>query len=57
VPFQSNLGGNWIQLTAGVDAKITKAGTLFANISYETGTAPHGDSYAYNGKVGLRIAW
>ena len=57
VPFQSNLGGNWVQLTAGVDAKITKAGTLFANFSYETGTAPHGDSYAYTGKVGLRIAW
>jgi autotransporter family porin len=57
VPFQSDLGGTWVEFTAGVDAKITNAATLFANVSYETGTAPHGDSYAYNGKVGLRIAW
>jgi outer membrane autotransporter protein len=55
VPFQSNLGGNWVELNAGVDAKIARAATLLANVGYEIGL--RGNSYAYNGKVGLRMSW
>ena len=55
VPFQSYLGGSWFELNVGMDAKITAATSLFANVGYQIST--NGNITAYNGKMGLRMAW
>jgi outer membrane autotransporter protein len=55
VPFQSSISGAWFELNAGVDAKITTATSLFASAGYQVSI--NGNTTAYNGKGGLRIAW
>ena len=55
VPFQSNMSGTWFELNAGMDAAITNATSLFANVGYQVST--NANTTAYNGKVGLRVAW
>jgi len=42
-------------LNAGMDAQITRATSLFANVGYQVST--NGNTTAYNGKAGLRVAW
>lgn len=56
LPFVSEIGGSWLGINLGVNAKLTEAVSLFANGTYDnriTGSA----SYAYNGKLGIRTAW
>lgn len=55
IPFQSDLGGGWFEFNAGVDAKITVATSLFASGGYQVSAG--GNTTAYNGKGGLRVAW
>jgi outer membrane autotransporter protein len=55
IPFQSDLGGGWFEFNAGVDAKITVATSLFASGGCQVST--DGNTTAYNGKGGLRVAW
>jgi outer membrane autotransporter protein len=55
VPFQSDIGGTWVEVNAGLDAHITKATSLFASVGYQVST--NGSMTAYNGKGGLRVAW
>ncbi|WP_213735688.1 autotransporter outer membrane beta-barrel domain-containing protein [Bradyrhizobium sp. dw_411] len=55
VPFQSDIGGAWVEINAGLDAQITKATSLFASVGYQVST--NGNMTAYNGKGGLRVAW
>ena len=55
VPFQSNISGAWFELNAGLDAQITGATSLFASAGYQVAT--NGNTTAYNGKAGLRVAW
>lgn len=56
LPFSSEIGGSWLGINLGADAKISQTISIFANATYEnriTGT----NSYAYNGKLGVRTAW
>ncbi|MGY3618842.1 autotransporter outer membrane beta-barrel domain-containing protein [Bradyrhizobium sp. USDA 10063] len=55
VPFQSNIGGTWFELNAGMNAQITRATSLFANVGYQVST--NADTTTYSGKVGMRMAW
>jgi outer membrane autotransporter protein len=55
IPFRADLGGGWAELNVGMTAQITDAVSLFANASYQHGL--DGDSRAYDGKLGFRIAW
>jgi outer membrane autotransporter protein len=55
VPFLSNMSGTWVELNAGMNAEITRATSLFANIGYQIST--NANTTAYNGKMGLRMAW
>jgi len=55
IPFRADLGGGWAELNVGITAQITDAVSLFANASYQHGL--DGDSRAYDGKLGFRIAW
>ena len=55
IPFQSDIGGAWAEVNAGLDAKVTKATSLFGSVGYQIST--NGNMTAYNGKAGLRVAW
>lgn len=55
IPFRSDIGGTWFELNAGVNAEINRETSLFANVGYQVAT--RGNSDAYNGKLGLRLAW
>jgi outer membrane autotransporter protein len=55
VPFRSDLGGTWFEINIGASGQIGQSTSLFANVSYETRFKAN--SYAYNGKIGLRITW
>jgi outer membrane autotransporter protein len=55
IPFRADLGGSWLELNAGISGKIGPSTSLFANVSYHTRF--HGNSYAYDGKIGLRMSW
>jgi len=54
-PFRADLGGGWAELNGGITAQLTRDVSLFANASYQRGL--DGDSRAYDGKLGFRIAW
>lgn len=55
VPFRSDIGGTWLNLNAGISARLGRETTLYANVNYDLGF--NGDGYAYSGKIGLRMAW
>jgi outer membrane autotransporter protein len=55
VPFRSDIGGTWLNVNAGVSARLSRQATLFANLNYDVGF--NGDRYAYSGKIGVRMAW
>ena len=55
MPFQSNISGSWFEINGGLDASITKATVVFVNVGYEVSV--DGSRTAYNGKMGLRVAW
>ncbi|MCP1913203.1 outer membrane autotransporter protein [Bradyrhizobium elkanii] len=55
IPFNSSLGGSWGELNAGVSGQLNRFTTLFANGSYQQRF--EGKTYAYEGKLGIRINW
>lgn len=55
VPFQSNLKGSWYEITAGVNARVSRATSLYANLGYQKGI--NQGIQAVNGAVGVRVNW
>jgi len=55
LPFHADLGGNWAEINVGVSATVNRTTALYANASYQTGL--DGRSFAYDGKVGVRMNW
>jgi outer membrane autotransporter protein len=55
VPFHADLGGNWAEINVGVSAMVNRTTALYANASYQTGL--DGRSFAYDGKLGIRMNW
>ncbi|WP_147306461.1 autotransporter outer membrane beta-barrel domain-containing protein [Methylovirgula sp. 4M-Z18] len=55
LPFQSNLGGSWGELNAGVSGQITHNAVLNASLGYQLGL--DGRRHGYDGKIGLRFNW
>jgi len=55
IPFRSDLGGSWGELNAGINGQIDRYTTLFANASYQQRF--EGKTYAYDGKLGIRVNW
>lgn len=57
VPFTSNLGGNWFEITSGLTAKIKDHLKLYASAGYDIGLNNSNKSYAYNGSIGANMVW
>lgn len=55
VPFQSDLGGSWWEVGAGISAQWRKGMSLYATISYDKGFDE--GIKAINGNLGLRVNW
>jgi outer membrane autotransporter protein len=55
IPFRANLFGNWAEINAGVSATLNRTTSLYANGSYQEGF--DGRSFAYTGKLGIRVNW
>ncbi|MCP1835349.1 outer membrane autotransporter protein [Bradyrhizobium sp. USDA 4532] len=55
IPFRSSLGGGWGELNVGISGQINSFTTLFANASYQQPF--EGRTYAYDGKLGIRVNW
>lgn len=55
IPFRAGLQGTWGELNAGISGQINRTTTLFANASYQSRF--ESGSYAYNGKLGVRVNW
>jgi autotransporter family porin len=55
VPFRADLGGDWAEINVGVSASLNRTTEIYANASYNEGL--DGRSFAYDGKVGLRMNW
>lgn len=55
IPFRADFSGGWAELNTGITAQLTRDVSLFANASYQREL--DGDSTAYGGKLGFRVAW
>ena len=55
IPFNAELKGSWGEINGGISGQFTDAITVFADASYQRRL--EGNSYSYNGKVGLRVNW
>jgi outer membrane autotransporter protein len=55
VPFRADLSGDWAEINVGVSASLNRTTEIYANASYNEGL--DGRSFAYDGKVGLRMNW
>lgn len=55
VPFTASIDGSWWELKGGVTAQLTRTASLFGSIGYQRAFGD--DSYAFEGKVGLRFNW
>jgi outer membrane autotransporter protein len=55
VPFRSDIGGPWGELNVGVNGQVNRFTSLFANASYQSRF--EGKTYAYDGKLGIRVNW
>ncbi|KRE17271.1 hypothetical protein ASE66_30720 [Bosea sp. Root483D1] len=55
IPFNSDLGGAWGEVRAGVDAQITRNAALYASAGYSVGF--NGRSHGYDGRIGVKVIW
>ena len=57
LPFHADLSGTWVELNAGVSARVTKSFEVFANINYDNSLDRPNETYAYEGTLGVRFTW
>ena len=57
IPFEADLFGPTFEINTGFTAAVTSNTAVYANASYLVGIGGSADGNAYDGKLGLRIAW
>jgi len=55
IPFRADLGEAWVEINAGIAARLDRHTALFASASYDIGL--EGRTEAWDGKIGLRVQW
>lgn len=55
IPFRASLRGGWFEINGGLDAQVVRNVSLVANASYQHGFDSR--SYAYHGRLGVRVNW
>ncbi|MBA2125715.1 hypothetical protein DLM45_05685 [Hyphomicrobium methylovorum] len=57
VPLAANMGGPTFEINGGFTADIGGGASIYANASYLVGMGEHADGNAYDGKLGIKVAW
>lgn len=55
IPFSAELEETWVELGLGGSLQLNPTTTLYGNVNYET--TFDGDSYGFDGKIGVRMNW
>jgi outer membrane autotransporter protein len=55
LPFRRNIAEDWVELASGFTYQVGANTALFASSSYNIGL--DGDGEAWDGRVGLKVAW
>jgi len=57
VPFAADMGGTTFEINTGFTADVGGGTAIYANASYLVGLGGHADGNAYDGKLGVKVAW
>ena len=55
IPFTADLEGSWMKVGLGGSWDFATDATLYGNVNYQR--AFNGDSYAWEGKLGVKMTW
>ncbi|MDH4982036.1 autotransporter outer membrane beta-barrel domain-containing protein [Hyphomicrobium sp. D-2] len=57
IPFAADMGGTTFEINTGFSTDIGDGTAIYANASYLVGIGEHADGNAYDGKLGVKVAW
>ncbi|MDH4982783.1 autotransporter outer membrane beta-barrel domain-containing protein [Hyphomicrobium sp. D-2] len=57
VPFAADMGGTTFEINTGFSTDIGGGAAIYANASYLVGLGERADGNAYDGKLGVKVAW
>ncbi|MDH4982881.1 autotransporter outer membrane beta-barrel domain-containing protein [Hyphomicrobium sp. D-2] len=57
VPFAADMGGTTFEINTGFSTEVADGTAIYANASYLVGLGDHADGNAYDGKLGVKVAW
>ena len=57
IPFASKLGGSSFEINTGFSTEIASGTAVYANASYLVGLDQNAKGNAYDGKIGVKVAW
>ncbi|MBI1649896.1 autotransporter outer membrane beta-barrel domain-containing protein [Hyphomicrobium sulfonivorans] len=57
IPFAADMGGTTFEINTGFSTDIGDGAAIYANASYLVGIGEHADGNAYDGKLGVKVAW
>lgn len=55
IPFESDLGGSWVELNSGMSTELSPTSTIYVNSSYNIGLNRDLDSW--DGQIGIKVNW
>nr|WP_246274632.1 autotransporter outer membrane beta-barrel domain-containing protein [Hyphomicrobium sulfonivorans] len=57
IPFAADMGGTTFEINTGFSTDIGDGAAIYANASYLVAIGEHADGNAYDGKLGVKVAW
>ncbi|HRN87820.1 autotransporter outer membrane beta-barrel domain-containing protein [Hyphomicrobium sp.] len=57
VPFAADMGGTTFEINTGFTADVADGTAIYASASYLVGIGEHADGNAFDGKLGVKVAW
>ncbi|MDH4982079.1 autotransporter outer membrane beta-barrel domain-containing protein [Hyphomicrobium sp. D-2] len=57
IPFAADMGGTTFEINTGFSTDIGDGAAIYANASYLVGISENADGNAYDGKLGVKVAW
>jgi len=57
IPFAAKIGGTTFEINTGFSTEVAEGTSIYANASYLVGISENADGNAYDGKVGVKVAW
>jgi len=57
IPFAAKIGGTTFEINTGFSTEVAEGTAIYANASYLVGISENADGNAYDGKLGVKVAW